>query len=220
MARLMLLRKTLRDARTTTVAIGVANALMALFVVLIYPEYRDQLKDFQMPEAFRGLLGEAAGWSTPAGFLSAEFFSWVPLLLITLAIIAGSGAIAGEESAGTLDLLLAQPIPRPRLLLEKAAALTLALLLAALASIPGFLLGRAFVDIDLTSGRLVLAVLNMVPPALMFLTLSLWMSAALPGRGAAAAVATGAVVVAYFLNTVGAAVDLLETPRRLTPFYW
>jgi hypothetical protein len=28
------------------------------------------------------------------------------------------------------------------------------------------------------------------------------------------------VVVTYFLNMLGASVDLLETPRKLSPFYW
>jgi ABC-type transport system involved in multi-copper enzyme maturation permease subunit len=67
---------------------------------------------------------------------------------------------------------------------------------------------------------MLLAVLNMLPVTLLFLTLSLWASAALPSRGAAAAVSIAAVVVTYFLNMLGASVEMLETPRKLSPFYW
>ena len=46
----------------------------------------------------------------------------VPLLLMIAAIGAGAGAIAGEEERGTLELLLANPLSRRRLVLEKTAA--------------------------------------------------------------------------------------------------
>jgi ABC-2 type transport system permease protein len=220
MNRLILVRKTLRDVRGATIAIGAVLFIMALLDVLIYPSYRDSLADFELPEAFRGFLGEAGTITSPEGFLTAEFFSWIPLLLITIAVIGGTGALAGEEGAGTMDLLLAQPISRTRLVLEKTAGLVAAIALAALASFPGFLLGAAFTDIGVGMGRIFAAVVNMLPITLLFLALSLWGSATLPGRGAAAALAVGVVVVTYFLYTVGSAVDAIEGVRKLSPFYW
>lgn len=215
----VLVRKTLRDVRAATLWIGVALFLTALLDTVIYPSYREQLQNFQIPEFLRGFLGEAE-WTSPAGFFQAEFFSWTPLLLITLAVIGATGTLAGEEAAGTLDLLLAQPITRTRVVLEKTIGLALAVLLAALAAMPGFLLGLVLADVEISVARLLVAVLAQVPLTLIFLTLSLWASAALPTRGAAAAVAIAVVVVTYFLNMLGASVDLLDTPRKLSPFYW
>lgn len=219
MRRLVLVRKTLRDVRTAAFWIGVALFLTALLDTVIYPSYREQLQGFEVPEFLRGFMGEAE-WTSPAGFFQAEFFSWTPLLLITLAIIGATGTLAGEEANGTLDLLLAQPITRTRLVLEKTAGLVIGVVLAALAGMPGFLLGLLLVDVEISAARLLAATLYQVPLTLIFLTLSLWASAALPTRGAAAAVAIAAVVVTYFLNMLGASVDLLETPRKLSPFYW
>lgn len=220
MNRCGLFRKTLRDVRTSTIAVAITNFAMAFVLILLYPEYRDSLADFDASGMYEGFLGEAGSITSPEGFLSAEFFSWIPLLLITVAIIGGTGAFAGEEGAGTLDFLLAQPISRRRLVVEKAAALSLAVAIAALASFPGFLLGRVFVEFDLGLLRVFEAVVNMLPVTLLFLALALWGSAAFPGRGAAAMLSIGVVVVMYFLNTIGAAVDLLDTPRKITPFYW
>jgi ABC-2 type transport system permease protein len=220
MTRFPLVRKTLRDVRTSATWIGIAVFLMALFDVLIYPEYRESFATMEIPEFFEGFLGEAGTLASPEGFFAAEFFSWIPLLLITLAIIGGTGTLAGEEDAGTLDLLLAQPVTRTRMLLEKAVGLSLAIAVAALAAMPGFLLGEIFVDIEISTGRLLAATVTMVPLALLFVALSLWGGATLPNRGAASALAIGVVVVSYFLYTLGASVDLLETPRRFTPFYW
>ncbi len=220
MRQLVLVRKTLRDVRTATLWIGVALFLTALLDTVIYPSYREQLQNFELPQFLRGFTGGETGLAAPAGFFQAEFFSWTPLLLITLAIIGATGTLAGEEANGTLDLLLAQPITRTRVVLEKTIGLTLAVLVAALVAMPGFLLGLALVDVEIGAGRLLAAVLAQVPLTLIFLTLSLWASAALPTRGAAAAVAIAAVVVTYFLNMLGASVDLLETPRKLSPFSW
>jgi ABC-2 type transport system permease protein len=220
MTRLMLVRKTLRDVRGATTAIGGVIFLMALFDVLIYPEYSKSFQDMEIPEFLKGFLGESGTLATPEGFFSAEFFSWIPLLLITLAIIGGTGTLAGEEAAGTLDLLLAQPVSRTRLIVEKGAGLAVAVILAALASVPGFLLGTMFVDADIGLDRLALASMNMIPISLLFLALSMWGSVVLPNRGAAVTLTVGVVVVSYFIYTLGASVDLLDTPRRLTPFYW
>jgi ABC-2 type transport system permease protein len=220
MNRVPLVRKTLRDVRTATIWIGLAVFLMALIDVLIYPEYRSSFAEMEIPEFFEGFLGEAGTLASPAGFFAAEFFSWVPLLLITLAIIGGTGTLAGEEDAGTLDLLLAQPVTRTRVLLEKALGLSIAVSVATLAAMPGFLLGMVFVDVEISAGRLFAATLAMLPLALLFLALALVGGATLASRGAAAAVAIGAVVVGYFGYTLGATVGILEVPRRLTPFYW
>jgi ABC-2 type transport system permease protein len=220
MNRLVLVRKTLRDVRISTLTVAAAVFLMAFFDLLVYPQYRDQIKDFQIPDFMKGMLGQVGEYASPAGFLQTEFFSWIPLLLVTVAIIGATGTLAGEESAGTLESLLALPITRVRLLLEKALGLTIAIVLCALVALPGFLLALLFVGIDLSMVRVLLAVLNMLPLVLLFLTLTLWAAAALPSRGAAAAVSIGAVVVTYFLNLMGAAVPLLETPRKLSPFYW
>src|SRR5688572_26447292 len=104
--------KTLGDIRGSTVGIGALFAGMAIIALLIYPSYSEGLENFEVPEAMAGFLGEASGITSPEGFITAEFFSWIPLVLTLLAIVGGTAAFAGEEGAGTMDLLLSQPIKR------------------------------------------------------------------------------------------------------------
>lgn len=220
MRGLTLAAKTLRDSRTTVIAISGVVAAIGLMDVLIYPSYSESFGEMDIPEFFEGFLGETAGLGSPEGFLQAEFFSWIPLLLITIAIIGGTAAIAGEESAGTLDFLLAQPIHRHRLLLEKAAGLGFGILIGSLAGLAGLGAGMLFVDLDVPAGRIAAAIASMLPLTLLFLGLSLWASAALPTRGMAAMLVTGVVIVTYFLNLVGSSVTALDDLRRFSPFYW
>jgi ABC-2 type transport system permease protein len=214
------IRKTLRDQRLAALLVGAISAAIAVMDVLIYPSYRESLKDFELPSAMEGFLGEAGSLTTPEGFLMAEFFSWVPLLLLTLVIIGGTGAIAGEEGAGTLDLLLAQPVRRWRLLVDKAAGLTLALIIATLSCYPGFVIAKLFVDFDLSSWRILESVVYMFPVTFFFLAFAMLCAALAPGRGGAAMGTIGFVVITYFVNLIAPAAEFLEQPRKLSPFYW
>ncbi|HUZ01496.1 MAG TPA: ABC transporter permease subunit [Thermomicrobiaceae bacterium] len=222
MTGLSLLRKTLRDNRGATIGVSVANALIALFVTLAYPSFQSALADYQFPDFLRGFLGEAgaASYGTFEGFLTVELFSWLPMLLIVLAIIGGTATLAGEESAGTLDLVLAQPVKRGRVVLEKAAGLAIALTVAALASLLGFVTALLFIDFSIPFQHVAVAVLNTLPLALLFLGLSLWAAAILPSRAAAAMLVIGVTVTTYFFNLIGGAVESVSFLRKLSPFYW
>jgi len=220
MQTITLLRKTLRDVRGSTIGIALLTAIMAAVDLLIYPSYKDSFEDFQLPEAMQGFIGSGVSIGSPEGFLATEFFSWIPLVLAILAIAGGTAAFAGEESAGTMDLLLSQPIPRWRVVLAKTGALLLAITLAALSALIGFAIAKRFVDFDIGMGRLAAATLSMLPVIFLFLGLSLWASARFPNRGLAAMLITGLVVIAYFIQILGEAAPVLETIRKLSPFYW
>jgi ABC-2 type transport system permease protein len=222
MTRHSLFSRTIADHRGAIIGLGLTDALIAVIVTVIFPSYRSALASFQFPDALKGFLGEAgqAGYSTFNGFITVEFFSWVPILLIILAIITGTAIVAGDEAAGTLDLVLAQPVSRSRLLRERGAGLAVALAIAALASLPGFLLASLMVDFSIDLPRIALAVVCMLPIALLFLALSILGSAALPSRSAATLLAVGVAVSTYFFNLIGAAVESVRFLQKLSPFYW
>src|SRR5581483_5163390 len=114
--------RSARDQRWQVIGFSAALALMAMLDMFIWPAYRDTLQNFEIPPALQAIVGVELQIGTPAGFLSAEYYSWITILLIVYVAIEGTGAIAGEESAGTMDLLLAQPVSRSRVVLEKALA--------------------------------------------------------------------------------------------------
>ena len=208
-------QKTLRDYRWQVFWYGLGLALLCALVVYIYPSYRAQLESFDIPEALQALIGEA-DYSTPAGFLTAEFFSWGPIVVLVFAIMAGTAALAGEESNGTLDLLLAQPISRRRLVLEKMAGFAVSALAIALLVNAGWLISVPFVDIDISLATLLAATLVMVPPVLLVGALAMWASATLSNRKTATGLVTGFVVASFFINYLAELVDVLEPLRWLS----
>ena len=219
MWRFSVLEKTLRDQKWQIAGFGVALALMAALDMSIWPAYKDQLQNFEIPAAFQAFLGDMS-IATGPGFLSAEFFSWIPILLIVYAVIAGTGAIAGEESAGSMDLLLAQPVSRQALVLQKTAAVCVGSVLIVAIGYVGFAVSMPFVTIDVTLGDVAIGCANMLPVTLLFFALSLWLGAVAPSRAIAAGTAIAIVTASYFVYTVANGVDVLRNLQYASPFYY
>jgi ABC-2 type transport system permease protein len=219
LAKFSVFFKTLRDLRWQVLGYGIGLALMAALVVSVYPSYKDQLADFEVPEALQGLTGDI-DYASPEGFLSAEFVSWVPIVTLIFAIMAGTSALAGEEANGTLDLLLSQPISRRRLASEKMAGILVAT--AAITGIAcfGWVASVPFVDIDIALFDLFVATLNLVPITLMFAFLAMFLGAALPDRRSTTALVTALAVATYFVNYLAQIVDALKPVAWTSPFHY
>jgi ABC-2 type transport system permease protein len=157
---------------------------------------------------------------TPAGFLAAEFFSWVPVLLIVYAVINGTGAIAGEESAGTLDLLMAQPVTRREVVVEKVLAGAIGAGAIIAIGFLGFLVTVPPVPIDIALRDILVACVNLFPITLLFYALSFWLGVAAPNRGMAASIAVAVATASYFVDLVTNAVDALSWLEYATPFHY
>ena len=72
-----------------------------------------------LPDAVKTIIGN--DYTSPAGYLRAEFFSLLgPILLLVYTIGGGAKAIAGEEEGRSLDLLLSTPLSRGRVVADKA----------------------------------------------------------------------------------------------------
>ena len=213
-------RQAARNMRGGAFGIGLTAFLMALMLGYYYPEVVAELDSLGDLDWITDLAGPAGAYTTPAGFFTLEFFSWVPLLYIAIGIAAATGAVGTEESRGTMDLVLAQPISRRRFIVEKILGITAALTLSIALCIPGFALAIPIGDLDISLFTVSRAILMMGVLVLMHTALSLWLAAWLPTRSGAAILASFIVTAGYVLQVVGSLVPALDTARKLSPFYW
>jgi ABC-2 type transport system permease protein len=218
MRRPSVLAKTLRDLRWQIVWYGIGLGLMAALIIYIFPSYSGQLADIEIPEAMRALIGDV-DYGTAKGFVSAEFLSWTPLVLVVFAIMGGTSALAGEEANGTLDIVLAQPVSRNRVAVEKLAGLLLGTLLICCIIYVGWLVSVPFVNIDLGLGDLAVATFSIVPLMAFFQAFSLWAGVTLPSRGLATGLAVALAVASYFIYYLANIVDALQPLQQLSVFY-
>ena len=214
-----LARKSAYDQRWQIGGFGLALCLIAAMDVFIWPAYKDQLALIEIPPALEAIIGDMA-ISTAPGFLSAEYFSWIIILPIVFAVVQGTGAIAGEESAGTADLLLAQPLRRRELVLARTAAAATVAIAIVMFGVVGFAISIPFIDIDVTVWDTFVASVNMLFITCFFFGLSLWLGAVAPSRAIAAGVAIGVLTGGYFIDIISSGVDALSWLRYASPFYY
>jgi ABC-2 type transport system permease protein len=218
--------KSVRDLRRGFAWWSVGLAGMSALMVSVYPSVRgnaalDKLvQDY--PEALKGFFGFGGqlDYTSAAGYLGIELFSLVvPLLLLIAAIAAGSGAVAGEQDRGTLDLLLALPLSRPRLVLEKFAALATESVALGFVVWISLWIGAQAVGMQIAAAKLAAATLGAVALAVAYGAIALLIGCATGRRGLAIALAAAAGVAAYLVNSLAPLVDFLEPVQELSPFY-
>ncbi|MEV4702836.1 ABC transporter permease subunit [Actinoplanes sp. NPDC049316] len=215
--------KALHDQRRPLIGWGVGLALMVLLETALWPSI-GKMPDLQQflanyPEAMRKLFN-LEDFGTGTGFINAELFSaLVPVLFLTYAIGRGARAVAGEEEAGTLDVLLVTPVTTASLLLQQAAALFAGVFTLGVVLYAAILLGSALFGMGVSAVALLWATLATVLQAFEFGCLALAAGAVTGRRGVAIGVSAAAAVAAYLLYVAGELVTSLQPWQRLSPFY-
>ncbi len=121
-----MLRSELRLSLRSVLVWSVSIAALVVLVVGVYPSIRgnhsfDSLYGNLSP-TMQALLG-GSSLTSATGYLSTQLFAFfLPAVMLVFAISRGAAAVAGEEEQHTLDLLLAQPIRRRNVYLQKSAA--------------------------------------------------------------------------------------------------
>lgn len=215
--------KTLRDQRR--VLTGWAIGIVALVLVegALWPSIRDMpdLEQFleSYPEPLKDLF-DLDAMTTGTGFLNAELFTLVlPILFLVFGISRGARLVAGEEEAGTLEVLLVTPLSTTRALLEKAAALLVALLLLGMVTAAVTVVASALFGMGVSVPAVLIGSLAMVLLGLEFGWLALAAGAVTGRRALALAVPGVTAVAAYVLYVGGVMVDWLSPLLPWSPFH-
>ena len=222
----MLLRnvftKTIRDLRWPTFWVALGMGGMTAYFAILFPTY-SKIMDIPSLMAKMGnvakLFGATGDLTTLVGFLHVELFSMIlPALLVAFAAGIGSGFTAGEESRGTIDVLLSYPVSRRRVVLEKSAAILIACAVASGATWLLGLIGAAISDSVLPWDKLGAACFMLVLLSLVFGSMALAISAATGNRGMAIGVAIALMVVAYLVDNLAWLVEAFHSIQWLSPF--
>jgi ABC-2 type transport system permease protein len=216
--------KAFYDQWRATLGLAAFMAAYAGFILAIFPSISSivRIKDIfdQLPPAFRALFAPGGiDITTPEGYIATEFFSLVgPLLFFAYTIAISGSATAGEEESGTIDMLMAMPIPRWRVVLEKFLAVIVGTALLGLGILGGLALGGLVAGLQLHFDGLVAIVVGAVLLALVFGALALWLGALTGRRTMSIGVAFAVAIASYFLYSFSALVSALEPLRPLSPF--
>ncbi len=218
--------KTLRDRRRSLLFWGLGLAAVAAMMIAFYPVIREAtfiseyLESF--PEEFMAIFaGEITDYASPEGYLNGElFFLMYPLLLLVFSIGFGSGATAGEEENGTLDLLLSNPLNRWRLVLEKFIAMVVCTMLLTIVFWATLAIGGAIIDMGLNLLRLAAVCFSGFLLAIAYGSVALAVGCARGKRGISMAISGALGVYGYILNALAPLIDWLEPYQVASPLYY
>lgn len=183
--------------------------------------YDDLLDD--MPDAMLALFGIEPGLSltSPTGYLIGQIFGFfLPLMFVMLTVTLGSRAIASSEEDHSLDLLLAHPVTRGRLLVERLAAVVAVVVVVGLASWVVLVTSSAAVGLDAGLLDPAIATAADVLFGIQSGALAVAVGAALGRRAPAVAIASGVAVGGFVLESLAEISSVAANLRWLSPFHY
>jgi ABC-2 type transport system permease protein len=219
-----LLVSELRLRRTSLIVWVVSVFALVAMITAFYPQIRSDpsLNSIygNMSPAMQALLG-GSNLTSPTGYLNTQVFAFfLPAVLLVFGLGRGSASIAGEEEERTLDLLLAQPVPRWSAYLQKAVAVTIGITVLTLATWVILAALNTPVKFDLPVANLAAVCLQM---GIFTLALSLAaqaIAAATGRRGYGLSVVAGYTFVSYVIYGMSATVTWLRNVRPLMLWRW
>ena len=199
---------------------------MSLFYAFIYKTIgnnADLTKALENTNSgVRSLIGSAQFFSTPAGFIHAEFFSLtMPIIFCILAIILGSSLLSREVESRTIELILSRPISRSKMIFQYFISMFIVILMLGLSVIIGLSIGRYSVSsfkLDLFISSL--ATLNLVLIALTYGSIAQLLSVIKPNRGFAGGLTGAYFILGYIISTFGNQISWLSKIRPLSIFHY
>ncbi|GAA4070034.1 ABC transporter permease subunit [Actinomadura miaoliensis] len=211
--------KTLFDNRRIFTVWALATGLLAVMYAGFYPQITADTAS-SVPEAMRGFGFD--DMTSAAGYLQGAVFGLlVPLLATFYGAATGARMISADEESGYLELLLAHPIARTRLLLHRFTALAAGALLIAAVVLGAMLAVRSSAKLDSISVAAFTAqAVNLALLALVFGALATAIGAATgKSRATVFGITAGAGVLAYAINGFAPQIGA-DWLRYLTPFHY
>jgi ABC-2 type transport system permease protein len=204
---------------------SIGLGILVLMLVSFYgtiQEQADQLQalvDSYPPEMMAFFGGDFDDFTTPAGYLDAELFSFMlPITLGIFVVLAGSGLLASDEENGILDLIVAQPVSRTGLFLGRLGAFILATLGIILINWGLLVVGAVATDFPATALELLLPFAGLFALIALFGTLALLLSQILPSRRLAAMVSGMLLILTFFVTSLSNLNTDLKGVATFSPF--
>ncbi|MDA0798076.1 MAG: ABC transporter permease subunit [Chloroflexi bacterium] len=211
-----LFRKSMQDLRGQVLGWGLGMGVMLALTVALFPSISDLYGELlsELPDTWAGLIGDG-DLSTLGGYLSVEFFSYAQIAFAVFAILAGGALIVGEETNGTMDLLLSQPVTRLRVAVTKLAAFTASLVLIVGITGVGFLIPAVLIGEASSLGRFANAFLLLLPFEMMVALAAAMLAQLFASRLAGGMILAGILVASYMLDALSGVSQVLVDMRPI-----
>jgi ABC-2 type transport system permease protein len=208
----------LRLAATVSAAVGLIAVMAA--VGALFPAVGHTIGKINVPRGVSNLLG-GGDYGTITGWFRGEIASiYGPLVIGALAITGASAVTAGEEEDGILALVLAHPIGRSRLIASKAAAIGAVVVIIALSTWIGLIVGVALGGGGIGIGHMAALAVQLAFFGFATGAVAIALGAGNGRRSAATGVAAAVAIVGWLINSFAPLVSALAWLKYISLFYY
>jgi ABC-2 type transport system permease protein len=222
---LKILKQTLLDRWKSISLVTFLFFVFMAYFTSVYPstlavDMTNSMNDMLNSPAIQLLLGKLMIDNSFESYLSIKALTFMGWIACGFAAWLAASFLAGEIDHKTIDLLLAQPVRRGRLILARYAALALTSAIIAIAALAGTIVAVKALNIETSVPWLAYTMACMGILTLAFGAMSLFISACMSDGRKAVLTSLGVMVLMYFMETVGSVVDLLGPIRYLSLFHY
>jgi beta-exotoxin I transport system permease protein len=198
---------------------GIGLTLFGAMYISVWPEAGAQmigLADLSLYQALGFYMGSFEE------YLGSVVILFLPILLGIYAIVTGTKAIAGEEEAGTLELLMARPLSRWQIVVTKAVAIGIAMIAILFLGALGDAAVLAGLKVNFETSLMPMSVFRALftawPIVMAFAMISLFLGAFMPSRRLATVIATLILIASYLGENIAGMVESLDGVKPFSLF--
>lgn len=215
--------KTLHDKRGFTIGWSIGLAVMAAITVAFFPTIKDQIGALfaNVPKALESVTGTPDDYKTITNYIATGVFDLrIPMMTIVMAIILALSLSSSEEASGKLYQILAQPLSRSKILLEKWLAMLSIFAVTHIALFFGILLTVVGIGEQIALSKLFIGTFLcfMLTAAVGSITLALGFGLAV--RGFATMIVSVYVFGGYLITSFAAQVEWVKKIDSISIFHY
>ncbi len=219
----------LKQRKTSLFWWTVSTVGIIAMLLLIYPSIHNQADQLnkvlnQLPATIKDLKtgGSEVNITSPVGYLHSQlYYITLPLILIIMSVGLGSSLLARDEQNHTLELLLARPISRGKLLAAKAISGLVQVIFVGVVSAMATILLARVVDLQISTTYLLMASLYATLFSISFGAIAFSLTAfSNATRRTSTAIAVAIAFGGYLLASLSGLSHYIETPAKLLPYHY
>ncbi|NTU69632.1 ABC transporter permease subunit [bacterium] len=219
--------KTLKDKKWSIVVYCFFGVIMLWMYISLFPSVKDSaasVSDFvkRLPPELNKAFGlDPASFGTFEGLLGSKIFSLVwPLMLAGILVSMSASYISGEVERGTIEISLAQPVSRVKIIISKILAGISVNLIFIIFSIIAVIPMAHLTNIPLKDGNFILLSIVGFMLGLAILGISTLISSISSDKGRVALSVSGILLIMYVLFIFALLSDKVDYLKYFSFFYY
>jgi ABC-2 type transport system permease protein len=215
--------QAIKDKYKGAAILAVILFLYIFWIASFYPSIKPMMSMYDemlSNPTFKALIGEIGSLGTFGGYISAEVFSYMGIVLGAYVAFLTASFVAGEIEQKSSELMLSLPVSRTRILLSRFAVVLPIIVALAAVMLLAIVLGATYVNESVDATRVGYGMLFMAGFMLAVGGGSLLLSALMNNGRNAAFASIGVLLAMFLVENIGSMVTSIDWARRLSLFHY